>query len=279
MELITCTPYIRFADQVCFTSQRGPSRTYDCRLLYTLHGGADMVLGGTAHVLHPGCLVMFQPGTEYTILPDPSVTMLILDFDFSQAYSDATEFLLPCPPGTFCPEKSHDIVSFPEAPALEGPVYLENALFLENVLWEIVSEFRQKRLFYRGKASSVFQGVLFDLARALEIGTDNRGVTALVLDYIEHHLDKPLTNREIGKALNYNPNYLNRVIRQHTGISLHQYLLQRRLEQAAIALQSTTLTIQEIAVSLGFHSASHFSSHFKRATGVTPAQYRNHGAL
>lgn len=279
MELIHCTPYIRFADQVCFVSQRGPSKTYDCRLLYTFHGKAEMRLNGSRHTMTHGSLVMFQPGTTYTILPDPSVTMLILDFDFTQDYAHATEFLLPCPVEHFRPEEAHKTMLFSDVPQLNDPLYLENTAFLENAFQEIIAEFRQKRLFFRGKTSAQFKTILFELARFLQPGSDNRSVVSRVLDYIEHNLSRPLTNKEIGEALNYNPNYLNRLILQHTGMSLHQYLLQRRLSLAAVLLQSTEQPVHEIAISLGFHSASHFSNYFKNSTGSTPAQYRKNGTL
>lgn len=279
MELISCVPYIRFADQVRFVSQRGPSKTYDCRLLYTIQGKAEVLLEGSLHTMGHGSLVMFQPGTEYTIVPKSSVTMVILDFDLTQDHTETTEFLLPCPASRFRSEDSHKVIQITDAPALNRPVYLENAVFLDSALQEIVLEYRQKRLYFRGKVSTQFKNILFELARVLQPGADNRGVVSRVLDYIEHNLHRPLTNREIGEALNYNPNYLNRLILQHTGMSLHQYLLQRRLSLAAVLLQSTQQPISEIALSLGFHSASHFSNYFKQATGSTPAQYRKNGTL
>lgn len=279
MELISCVPYIRFADEVCFESQRGPSKTYDCRLLYTLHGKAAMELEGTTHTMTHGALVMFQPGTKYVIRPEPKVTMAVLDFDFTQDYTQATEFLVTCPASRFQPEDAHQRVEFSDVPALSRPLYLENAAFLDTAFQEIISEFRQKRLFFRGKTSTLFKNVLFELARVLQPGSDPRGTVARVLDYIDRNLDRPLTNREIGEALNYNPNYLNRLILQHTGMSLHQYLLQRRLSLAVNLIHNSERPIGEIAISLGFHSPSHFSNYFKQATGTTPAQYRKNGAL
>lgn len=279
MDLISCVPYIRFADELRFESQRGPSKTYDCRALYTLRGEADIQLGGRIHTVTHGALVLFQPGTEYVILPRPSVTMAVLDFDFTQDYSQTTEFLVPCPARRFQPEQAHQCIEFSDVPALNSPLYLENAAFLDAFFQEIVSEFRQKRLFFRGKVSTLFKNLLYELARELQPGSDPRGTVTKVMDYIEHNLSRPLTNREIGEALNYNPNYLNRLILQHTGMSLHQYLLQRRLSLAANLIQSTDRPISDIALSLGFNSASHFSNYFKRATGTTPAQFRRSGPL
>ena len=67
MKLIQCTPWVRFAESLCFTYQRGPSKTYDCRLLYTQSGSAQLEMQGQVYELAHGCLVLFQPGTEYCI--------------------------------------------------------------------------------------------------------------------------------------------------------------------------------------------------------------------
>ena len=46
MELINTAPYIRFANMLCFEQQRGPSKTYDCRFLYTFKGSATLQMAG-----------------------------------------------------------------------------------------------------------------------------------------------------------------------------------------------------------------------------------------
>ena len=60
MELIHCTPWIRFADNLHFVQQRGPSKTYDCRMLYTLKGEASLEMEGSVYHLRHGCAVLFQ---------------------------------------------------------------------------------------------------------------------------------------------------------------------------------------------------------------------------
>ena len=279
MDLIQCTPWIRFADNLCFVQQRGPSRTYDCRLLYTLKGEASLEMEGGHYVLHHGSAVLFQPGTKYCIRPADSITLTVLDFDYTQDYSSRIEFLPPCPADEFCPELSHERVLFSDAPELNVPLYLEQAFFLEGLLQSIVSEFHNKHAFFRGKVSTLFKDALFEIVRAQQGGRDLQNRMGQLQRYIDANISRNLTNRELGEAMGYNPNYLNRLVLGSTGISLHQYVLQRRLTLATGLLVTTQQPVSEIAVDLGFHSASHFSGFFKRATGITPAQCRKNGAL
>ena len=53
MELIQSEPFLRFADRMRFVFQRGPSKTYDCHMLYTLHGQADVEMEGITPKIQP----------------------------------------------------------------------------------------------------------------------------------------------------------------------------------------------------------------------------------
>jgi AraC family transcriptional regulator len=66
---------------------------------------------------------------------------------------------------------------------------------------------------------------------------------------------------------------------QHTGMTLHQYVLKSRLEYAMTLLHTTDKSVNDIALELGFYSLSHFSNYFKKETGTTPVLYRRGGML
>lgn len=279
MELIQCIPWIRFAGNLQFIQQRGPSKTYDSRMLYALKGEADLEMEGSTYRLHHGCAVLLQPGTWYCIRPADSITLTVLDFDFTQDYSSRVEFLPPCPADDFCQAFSHEKAVFSDAPELNTPLFLEKAFFLEPVLQNIVLEFQNKHAFFRAKISTLFKDALLEIVRARQGGKELQTVMGQLQQFIDANLTRNITNRELGEAMGYNPNYLNRLVLGSTGMSLHRYVLQRRLTIATSLLVTTELPVSEIAANLGFHSASHFSGFFKKATGITPAQCRKNGAL
>lgn len=279
MELISCIPWIRFADNLHFVRQRGPSKTYDCRMFYTLRGEASLELDGNSYTLRHGCAVIFQSGTQYCIRPVGELTLTVLDFDFTQEYSDHEELLPPCPVKQFRPEQSHRHVTFSDAEELNTPLFLERAFFLEPTLQGIVSEFRNKHLFFRGKVSTLFKDALFEIVRTQHGGAKQQDVLTRLQDYIDSNISMPLTNRSLGEAMGYNPNYLNQLVLRMTDLSLHKYVLHRRLARATELLAATRKPLGEISAELGFCSVSHFSSFFKQTTGVTPAQYRKSCAL
>ncbi|MGN6724720.1 MAG: helix-turn-helix domain-containing protein [Tepidisphaeraceae bacterium] len=68
--------------------------------------------------------------------------------------------------------------------------------------------------------------------------------------------------------------YIRRAFKAHTGVTPKQYHIQVRLRRAQDLLQSTQLSVKEIAARLGFDSPFHFSIDFKRHTGLAPMPWR-----
>ncbi len=66
----------------------------------------------------------------------------------------------------------------------------------------------------------------------------------------------------------------NRRFKNATDISPLQYLLKVRIESAINMLQTTNLSIQEIAALVGYQDIAHFNRQFKRISSVSPGDYR-----
>lgn len=276
MTLNEAVPYLRFADLLSFREKRRLSKTYDCRLFYVFRGAAHMEIDGRNYSLCRGNLLLFVPNTPYFFEPSPEIEVIVLDFDYTQLQAEPS-VLPPCPVSLFDETKVHDSPVFSDAAALSGIVFMENASFLEARLEEIIQEFRLQRLFYREKGGSMLKSILFEIMRCELAGGSGKNVIDRILTFVDEHIGEPITNREIGEALFYNPNHLNRLMIRQTGMSLHRYILQRRLARATQLLLTTQEPVGEIASRLGFYSASHFSNFFKQETGISPVRYRKKG--
>lgn len=92
--------------------------------------------------------------------------------------------------------------------------------------------------------------------------------------YIQENLGRNLTLNEIANSVNYNSSYVSRYFKQMTGLSISQYIVQLRIDQAKKYLMSTNDSIQDISVKLGFESPQYFSLVFKKYTGFSPRTYR-----
>ena len=96
-----------------------------------------------------------------------------------------------------------------------------------------------------------------------------------ILDYIHENPSLNLKAQDIATKFGYNEKYLSRLFKTITGLSLKQYILQQKIEDANHYLEETELPITEIAFSLGFSDAHNFMKLYKKETGLTPTEYRN----
>jgi len=68
--------------------------------------------------------------------------------------------------------------------------------------------------------------------------------------------------------------HVSRLFHRVTGIGIREYMKQKRLQSAAIKLQTTTLSIKEIAADLGYRTPADFFRQFKKGFHVTPTAFR-----
>lgn len=70
------------------------------------------------------------------------------------------------------------------------------------------------------------------------------------------------------------PKHLSRTVRSQTGLSAVEWINRHIILEAKVMLRSSNLNIQQIAAELHFPSQSFFGKYFKKATGLTPKEYR-----
>ncbi|WP_062051045.1 AraC family transcriptional regulator [Bacillus sp. JCM 19034] len=96
-----------------------------------------------------------------------------------------------------------------------------------------------------------------------------------VISYIEEHYTEHLQLEHIVDELHVSKYYLANVFKEVTGITIFNYLNQRRINQAKIEFMlEGDVSVTDLAYQLGFKYPSHFSKVFKKLTGETPEQYK-----
>ncbi len=94
------------------------------------------------------------------------------------------------------------------------------------------------------------------------------------VDYIDLHLEQKIQAADLAVQLGYDDYYITRRFKRETGYSLTNYIKFAKIERAKVLLQSTRLTVQQIADGLGFTTRSYFIQCFKAVTGRTPTAWR-----
>lgn len=96
-----------------------------------------------------------------------------------------------------------------------------------------------------------------------------------MLDFIESRLGEPLSLDELADRVAVSRAHFVRRFRAVTGVSPHRYLTMRRIEKAKHLLRESSMSLGQIALSVGFSSQSHFTQVFHSESGFTPSQFRS----
>ena len=91
-------------------------------------------------------------------------------------------------------------------------------------------------------------------------------------DVISRNIDQPLTIRELSRKVAMNECYLKKGFKTITGKTIHEYQQQLRITKAKELLQQQGRSVTDVANILGYSSISHFSTAFKRVTGLKPCE-------
>ncbi len=94
------------------------------------------------------------------------------------------------------------------------------------------------------------------------------------VDYIESHYQKRIRVSDLCDYLHIVPDYLYKIFKQYSGISTQEYILQSKMNMAALLLTTTEDSVADIAHMVGYDDAGRFSKTFRTIYGITPTEYR-----
>lgn len=111
--------------------------------------------------------------------------------------------------------------------------------------------------------------------RTLKKNAASSKQVADAIDYIYVHLMERITINDLAAAICVSPAHLSRIFKQETGISVSEYIRQRKIDMAKNLLRFSAYDFADIAAMLSYSSQSHFIQHFRSQVGMTPKTYRD----
>ena len=270
--------YVRFLE-IQSTEQYPLYRPYDARLFYSYKGRGTIFADGKTYPMEQGALLLIAPGVEYQLLtPEDQVRYLAVNFDYTYENAGFEVPVAPAYAQTFSEEYLLNRETISDFPLFNSVIYLKNMKEIESRLLKMEEEYKRKLLFFRSKLSAFLTEVLTSCAREVNSQTyhleKSAGKMKEINSFIHENYAKPLSNREIGEKFCFHPNYVNSMMTAYTGMSLHRYLLYIRIANAIELLETTAMSVTEVASRVGFEDLCYFSKYFRKITGVSPREYR-----
>lgn len=95
-----------------------------------------------------------------------------------------------------------------------------------------------------------------------------------IIEWLRININKNYSVTEIAKKSNFNKDYLCRIFKAHTGMSIIKYINGLKISKAKELLFCSELSIKEISYALGFSDEKYFMKIFKAYENLTPSEYR-----
>ena len=120
--------------------------------------------------------------------------------------------------------------------------------------------------------------MVLDYTRRVErvrLGKNPSKLLMQVTNYVQHNLSRPVDVDDLAKTLFISRTHLASRFKQETGMTLTDFILGEKIEEAKRLLHYSDKSLTLIADYLGFSSQSHFTRIFKKYSGKTPKEYRD----
>ncbi len=271
MKITELNPYIRAAEiQASVLESSGERMAYDYRMFYILEHSGQIVIEDSTRRIEQDTLIFIPPETGYYFVGKMKVA--VLNFDLSRGCDHKTEPICPPPVTNFNPALLFDTERCSE---FSTYIMLRDVPHLRNTVLDIVEEWNQGGSWKDVSTSALLKHILISI---LKSKGERKSTDALlcqrIAGYIKLHATEIRRLEDLGKVFGYHPDYLGYVYKHQTGKTLHGDILAERLLLAKRYLTQTGLSVEEIALELGFSSRAHFCTVFRKQTDMTPSKYR-----
>ncbi|WP_438346935.1 response regulator transcription factor [Paenibacillus sp. FA6] len=123
---------------------------------------------------------------------------------------------------------------------------------------------------------SVYIQFLDDLKAVVQQTDPQTMILHQIYEYVNQNYANDISLSELADKFHLNYSYLSSYFKQRTGENLTTFINRVRTDKAKELLQNYELSISQISQLTGFSDHNYFSKVFKKMTGMTPVEYRNH---
>ena len=156
--------------------------------------------------------------------------------------------------------------------AIRGGMRQDDAFSLSDAYIQ-----RVELLTSHSKILNLQYNMLLEFTEQVEHLHRGRHTTKLSLDvanYVRHHLSESISVEKMAEEFFLSRPYLSAKFKQETGMTLTDFILKEKTEEAKRLLRYSEKSLSAISAYLGFSSHGHFARVFRKYAGLTPGEYR-----
>lgn len=161
---------------------------------------------------------------------------------------------------------------------------------LLDLLWKVKLEWNNQDMFYEKMASGIFEQYFIQYLRLCKCPTRVKkrddshwlpdihsfsGASRMIVDYIQANYSSEISLQKMSDDLAYSKNYLCKVFKKTTGITIATFVNRYRIEKALELIRGGEKKLIEISDMVGFNDFHYFCRIFKSFTGYSPGEMRD----
>lgn len=219
-------------------------------MVFYKNGTGEVNIEGEKHDYYPNTVSIVKPGDEHDELSSTFTIVYIVLFEVVKYF-----------------QLDNILITLDE----------ETANHVNNLFLLAFKEYQEQGLFYNEYVNSLFNQILIEILRKTtnySIEKRHNFYIEQTKKYIRENYVNDIDFKMLAKTYGYSYDHFRHLFKEHTGITLNQYLLNTRLDIAKNLLRDTEYAIKEIAYRCGFSSDSRFVHFFNARMGISPLKFR-----
>lgn len=241
-----------------FETRRDKGRK-DYQLLYIASGKAHFFIDGTEHIVTAGNMVIFFPDEPQHYRYYKEERTSVYWVHFTGAYVET-------------------ILEHYHITKDDHIIYSGTSPDYQWLFGQIIQELQLCRQKYDEMLTLLLRNIFILINRSLEMNVKFTDTTEKEVSYAVYHFrenyNKDINIEEYAEKQNTSISWFIRCFRQITGQTPLQYIINLRIANAQMMLETTDYSISQIAEKVGYDNPLYFSRIFHRQTGVSPREYR-----
>ena len=228
------------------------------------------------YVVEEGDIVILKPCTLHSFkqYENEKMASKTIMFDLSMLNSNVTD---ACSIKYFTPFLDNK-VSYPSIlkPSDKGYKNIKNCIDKLFLCYEEKNEFFELQLkSYLFELFYILFKECFEIHDcSTKIKDDTTNDIKAILEYIKINYMNPISIKDLANVVNFSEHYFMRFFKKYMGMTCVDYINEYRLKIATNLLETTDMSIMEIAVKVGVNNISYFNKIFKKKFNLTPKEYR-----
>ena len=230
----------------------------DCHILYIPTGSGKLITASQEWDINSGDIIVLAPGKWHNYQPHENTGWEEYWIGFNGNY--ISNYIM------------RELIP-------HGTSYVKHLGFQDELIYlfnQSLGLIKKNSLgFQKILAGIVLQLVAYVVSHEnIKVESRNGKIVRQTINHIKKNLKHEIDFRSLSNELNLSYNRFRSIFKGETGLSLQQYVIHERLENAKRMMINTDLSLKEISARTGFRSQYYFSKIFKIKVGYSPSKAR-----